>query len=337
MLPTVGRESPIVIRVLAITNNLNQASFRLRVQSLIEPLGRRGVQLNIYQRPRDFFARRKLLKSADDFDAVLLQRKLLGPSDVRLLRRGARRIFFDVDDAVMFHSRPVGLIERVRTRRRFAATAKNVDLVVAGNEYLADLFRAQGAKAVVLPTCVELRHYQLKNPTQTDSPTLVWIGSKSTLPYLRLSFAALEETKRKIPGLRLVVIADVAPQDCPIPMEFVPWSVEGESAALVRGDIGIAPTPSDPWTLGKCGFTIVQYMAAGLPVIASPVGANSEIVIAEQTGFLPQGFPNWPNAIARLANDPELRSKMGAAGRKRVEEQFTVEMAADQWARWLAE
>ena len=81
------------------------------------------------------------------------------------------------------------------------------------------------------------------------------------------------------------------------------WSEESEAAALGRGDIGIAPTPSDPWTLGKCGFKIVQYMAAGLPVIASPVGANAEIVLGEKTGFLPGDFSDWPEAIAALAGD----------------------------------
>ncbi len=237
----------------------------------------------------------------------------------------------------MIHSRPVGAIERWRTGRRFTATAKNVDLVVAGNEYLAGLFRAQGAKTVVLPTCVDAARYQTKAAGQSGSTTLVWIGSRSTLRYLQESFGALSEAARSVAGLRLVVIADVGPENCPIPMELVVWSIEGEAAALGRGDIGIAPTPSDPWTLGKCGFKIIQYMAAGLPVIASPVGANAEIVVGGETGLLPGDFSKWPEAIAALAGNCELRGRMGAAGRKRVEEKFTIEFAADQWARWLRE
>ena len=326
----------IVIRVLAITNNLQQASFRLRVQALIAPLSRRGVELTVAVRPRRFFPRRALLKSAASFDAVLLQRKMLDPIDIRLLRRTARRVVFDVDDAVMYHSRPVGPFSNWLTHRRFAATAKNVDLVVAGNEYLAELFRAQGAQAVVLPTGVNPADYGLKSHAATDSPALVWIGSGSTLRYLEASLPALAEAARRVAGLRLIVIADRSLAQSPIPTQHIPWSVEAESAALCRGDIGIAPTPSDPWTLGKCGFKIVQYMAAGLPVIASPVGANSEIVSADQTGLLPTDFSQWPDAIARLAADSELRKRMGMAGRKRVEEHFSNELAADQWTRWLA-
>jgi glycosyltransferase involved in cell wall biosynthesis len=281
------------------------------------------------------FSRRSLLKRAAEYDAVLLQRKMLDPFDVRLLRKHAKKLFFDVDDAVMYHSRPVGPIQRWRTRRRFLAIARSVDTVVAGNEYLAELFRRQGAVATVLPTVVDPSHYQQKSHADTDCPALVWIGSKSTLPYLQQFAPALSEAARRVPGLRLITIADVPLPDPPIPTEHVPWSVETESAALCRGDIGIAPTPEDRWTLGKCGFKIVQYMAAALPVIASPVGANREIVRPNETGFLPKNPIQWSEAIAALAADPAKRQAMGLAGRRRVEEHFSIEIAADAWALLL--
>jgi glycosyltransferase involved in cell wall biosynthesis len=322
-------------QVLAITNNLQQASFRLRLAALIEPLARRGVQLHVQVRPRGFFRRRALLRSAGDFDAVLLQRKMLDPSDMRLLRRRARRIVYDVDDAVMYHARPVGWFNERLTWRRFVATARNADLVVAGNEYLAGIFKEQGAQVVVLPTCVDPAHYKPKSAGSSDGITLVWIGSASTLPYLRQSLPALAKAGESVAGLRLLVIADQTLAHSPIPLEHVTWSVGTESAALARGDIGIAPTPTDRWTLGKCGFKIVQYMATGLPVIASPVGANRELVVDGQTGLLAEDENQWTAAIAKLARDSALRQSMGYAGRKRVEEFFTLERAADLWAKWL--
>src|SRR5437763_14326751 len=99
-------------RILVITNNLKQASFRLRVGSAVEPLARRGFDLHVEVRPKRLLARRALMRAAGDYDAVLLQRKLLDPGDVRVLRWRARRIFYDVDDAVMYHERPVGMLER---------------------------------------------------------------------------------------------------------------------------------------------------------------------------------------------------------------------------------
>jgi len=325
----------VVANVLVITNNLKQASFRLRIEALVEILKTRGISLDIQVRPRGILARRQLLKTASQYDAVILQRKMLDPFDTRLLREKARKLFFDVDDAVMFHSRPVGPIERWRTRRRFTATAAAADRVVAGNEYLAELFRRQGAKTIVLPTVVDPAHYQIKLHAQTQSPKLVWIGSKSTMPYLRQFAGMLEQSARRVTGLKLITIADVPFEGAPLPVEHVPWSVETESAALCRGDIGIAPTPVDQWTLGKCGFKIVQYMAAGLPVIASPVGANQEIVVEGQTGFVPENPNEWADAIVKLANDCSKRQTMGAAGRTRLEEQFSTERAADAWAGLL--
>ncbi|MGD0770921.1 MAG: glycosyltransferase family 4 protein [Tepidisphaeraceae bacterium] len=322
----------LVIRVLVITNNLQQASFRLRIEALRQALAERGVSLDVHVRPRPMFSRRTLLKRADEYDAVLLQRKMLDPIDVRLLRKHAKKLFFDVDDAVMYHSRPVGPIERWRTRRRFLAIARAVDRVVAGNEYLAEHFRRHGALTTVLPTVVDPSHYQLKSHAATDRPTLVWIGSKSTLPYLSQFAPTLSEAARRVPGLRLITIADVPLPDPPLPTEHVPWSVETESAALCCGDIGIAPTPEDRWTLGKCGFKIIQYMAAGLPVIASPVGANREIVRPNQTGFLPKNPTEWTETIAALAADPPKRQALGLAGRRRVEEHFSIEIAAALWA-----
>jgi glycosyltransferase involved in cell wall biosynthesis len=323
------------MRVLVITNNLQQASFRLRIDALREPLKKRGIDLDIQVRPRSFFPRRALLRTAGQYDAVILQRKLLEPGGVRLLRSRAKKLFYDVDDAVMYHSRPVGPFEQWRTMRRFRAVARSVDLVVAGNDYLANLFRAEGATTSILPTVVDPLHYQVKSHAPTDYPTLVWIGSNSTLRYLAQILPTLADAAKRVPGLRLVTIGDVGLKNPPIPTEHVNWSADTESAALVRGDIGIAPTPEDQWTLGKCGFKIIQYMAAGLPSIASPVGANREIVTENQTGLLPTSEAQWIDAIATLAADPAKRQAWGVTARIRVEEHFSLERAAHFWADLL--
>src|SRR5581483_10021650 len=169
---------------------------------------------------------------------------------------------------------------------------------------------------------VDPGRYRVKSHAPTNTPRLVWIGSTSTLPYLRQALPTLGEAAGRVPGLRLLIVADASIERAPLPIDFVPWSVEAEAEALHSGDIGIAPTPQDRWTLGKCGFKILQYMAAGLPAIASPVGANAEIVRPGETGFLPEDPDEWVTAIAQLASDVELRARIGRAARERVEAHY---------------
>src|SRR5581483_5174377 len=123
-LPAYRERKITMKRILAITNNLKQASYRLRLAALVTPLAARGFALDVHVRPRGLLARRRLLRTAHEYDGALLQRKLLDPGDLRVLRARAKRIAYDVDDAVMYHERPVGRIERWRTTRRFHPTAR---------------------------------------------------------------------------------------------------------------------------------------------------------------------------------------------------------------------
>jgi glycosyltransferase involved in cell wall biosynthesis len=218
---------------------------------------------------------------------------------------------------------------------RFRATCRILDHVVAGNAYLAEKFAERGCPTSIQPTVVDPLHYKVKLHAPTDTPRLVWIGSRSTLPYLKTIAGGLKAAAERVPGLRLTVIADRTWADPPLPVDFVAWSEEAEAAALASADIGIAPTPCDRWTLGKCGFKIIQYMAAGLPVVASPIGANATIVRDGLTGHLPTNDAGWADAIARLADDVELRARMGALARRDVWSIYSLDRAADHWAGLL--
>jgi hypothetical protein len=327
-------------RVMVLANNLSQASFRLRVAALVPLLARRGIEFDVQVRPKGWLATfqlRQILRQADQYDAVLVQRRFLDPGDAAVLRKHARRVLYDIDDALMYHNRPVGVVSRWRTSRNFQATARIVDHVVAGNQYLADIFQKLGSQVSIVPTVVDVARYQVKLHASTDSPRLVWIGSRSTIRYLQQFLPALEQAARSVPGLRLLTIANAMVTSRVLTVEHQDWSEQNESAALCRGDIGIAPTPTDPWTLGKCGFKIVQYMASGLPVIASPVGANAELVRAGVTGYLPSSTSEWADAVAKLARDASLRTSMGDEGRSVAEKEYSLDRAADQWAEILGD
>ena len=322
-------------RVMVITSNRQQASFRLIMESLFPLLTPHGFQMDVKVRPKNWFMRRRMLREARTYDAVILLRKLLDPSDARLLRTHARRLIYALDDAVMYHANPVGRFSQWRTTRRFEATARIADHVVAGNEYLAAMFRQRGRAVTVLPTCIDPAHYRVKQHAESNPINLVWIGSKSTLPYVEQHVEAIRLAAARVP-LRLITIADRGLDNPGFDTEHVPWSVEREADALFRGDIGIAPTPRDRWTLGKCGFKIIQYMAAGLPAIASPVGANAEIVRVGETGLLAETPQQWAEAIEQLARDVELRRRMGRAAREVAEREYSLTRAADVWAALLS-
>ena len=325
------------MHILLIISNPQQAAYRLRWEQLLPQLAQRGIQIDVQVRPKSILGRRKLIHMAPQYDSVIIQRKLLDKWEAQLLRQNAKRIVFDVDDAVMFHAHQVGWLSQWRQMRRFHATAKVLDLVIAGNEFLVAQFAKEGCQCRVLPTTVNLDHYLVKDHQPADPVRLVWIGSASTLPYLQEFLPYIEKADTKEHPLELVTIADATVTPEHIRVRHIPWSVKMESRALVEGDIGIAPTPQDPWAMGKCGFKIIQYMASSLPVIASPVGANANIVRENQTGLLPPRGEDWIPAIHRLAGDVSLRREMGRAGREQVASRFSIQMAVDTLASWLTE
>jgi hypothetical protein len=155
----------------------------------------------------------------------------------------------------------------------------------------------------------------------------------STLPYLaEIAPASDADRERPVDHDRRLHAGDVAV----LRPRARPWSVESEPAALARGDIASRRRRTTGGRAGKCGFKIIQYMAAGLPVVASPVGANAEIVRVGETGLLATTPQEWIDTIRRLAADVNLRAGLGRAGRERVEARvFSIARAADVWTRLL--
>jgi glycosyltransferase involved in cell wall biosynthesis len=186
----------------------------------------------------------------------------------------------------------------------------------------------------VIPTCVDPRLYPLaRHVRDKGDAQLVWVGSSSTLRGLEAIEPLLEELGRRIPGLQLKLVCDRFLPLAHLPVVPCRWSEEGEAEALAAADVGISWLPDDLWSRGKCGLKVLQYMAAGLPVVANPVGVQCEMVRHGETGFLAQTPGEWVEAVGRLAHDPDLRRRMGSAGRRRMESDYDVESGA---ARWLA-
>lgn len=240
------------------------------------------------------------------------------------------RLVVDYDDA-LFHQYDQHANAWVRRLlgNKIAAVMRMADTVVAGNAYLASYAQRAGACRVeVLPTVVDLARYPIK-PTASDSAvfTIGWIGSPSTARYLQDIAPALAEVCHG--GQTRVRLIGSGPIDLPgVPLDVLNWREDTEVDEMCRFDVGIMPLPDEPWARGKCGFKLIQYMACGLPVVASPVGVNAEIVGNEVNGFLATSSTEWVTALRTLRSNFEQQQRMGAIGRKRVEEGYCLEVMA---------
>ena len=317
-------------RLLVLTRDRANSAFRQRIEPYLAPLAARGILTEVVTLAACPWTRRGQMLGGRAFDGVLLHRKTLSWLDARWLAH-ARRLIYVFDDAVMFQARAPERVHRGRIRR-FTRTVRLADLVLAGCPILAGHADTVGAwQAEIVPTGLDARRFEPKTGCgKAGAARLVWIGSASTLKQLEPFRPALEAIGRAAPGATLRIIADAELYLDGLHVENVPWSYEAEGRLLAECDIGIAPLPDTPFTRGKCGFKVLQYMAAGLPVVTSPVGVNADYVRPEETGLHATTAEEWVAAVRRLASDPALRERMGRAARLRIEREFDFAVLAPE-------
>jgi glycosyltransferase involved in cell wall biosynthesis len=253
-------------------------------------------------------------------------------AELGILRLTAGPIIIDYDDAIFhrYDQHSSGVVRRLLGRKidRVMAAA---DLVAVGNGYLGLRAREAGAREIAeIPTVVDLRHYterRANSVRDVGTFTLGWIGSPLTSVYLEWLRPALGELASRIP-FRIILVGASPTALAGLPVERVAWSPATEAAQLARFDVGLMPLPDLPWERGKCAYKLIQYMASWLPVIASPVGANRDIVVPGETGFLAGTDADWVSSLSLLAENPELRRRIGSAGRRRAEERYSLEATA---------
>jgi glycosyltransferase involved in cell wall biosynthesis len=330
------------VHLTAIVDSPDHVCCRYRLAAFRPALEAAGHALQLLPWPKSWWSRLFIGRTLRSADVVILQRRLLPRWQIRLVRRAARLLVFDFDDAVFLRdSYAVRGLNSAGRLQRFRATVQAADAVVAGNVFLAAYVRRVRQEEVndacqLIPTCVEPSRYPLaEHRHQGDGVHLVWIGSSSTLQGLEAIRPLLEQIGQNCAGVHLKLVCDKFLTLDHLPVAKCSWSAESEGAELAAADIGISWVPDDLWSRGKCGLKVLQYMAAGLPVVANPVGVQEELVRHGETGFLAATPEQWVEAIGRLANDAGLRRRLGAAGRRRVEAEFSVAHGAQQWLRLL--
>ncbi|AZN65670.1 glycosyl transferase family 1 [Acinetobacter johnsonii] len=286
------------------------------------------------------FAKRiSIMRKRQSFDLLWIEKEALPWWPLWLEKSMLQGIpyILDYDDA-WFHNYDLHRLKIVRQLfgRRLDELMANATLVIGGNGYLTQRAQNAGAPWVeVLPTVIDLVRYptpQLKYKIDTI-PTVVWIGSPSTIRYLQILHKPLQQLAQRIPfQLRVIGGEIVIPG---VNVHCLPWSEDTEVENIASADVGVMPLLDSPWERGKCGYKLIQYMACGLPVVASPIGVNTEIVRADVNGYLASNANDWVYALEKLLLDVDLRKQMGQMGRQRVEQEYCLQVAAPQLEAWL--
>jgi len=309
-------------KILFISKGVESPSTRYRALQFAAMFESAGWSFQHIEDNRSFVTRKRILSEAKHSDVVVILRRTYSYPFFRLLRFAAKYLVFDYDDAVFQKDQGQQSNSRERSFIRSVASA---DQVWPGNNYLADRARPFARKILVLPTSLDIDKYDLSVDREQKFFDLVWIGSSSTKEHLKSVLPALESAAGVIPALRLKIIADFTLQSDKLTIVPIRWSEKREAQELAAAHIGIAPLPDNLFTRGKCALKVIQYMAAGLPVISSPTGVNAEIVEHGVNGFLAAGAQEWLTAIQRLVADDALRNSMGKAGRKRCFDNFSLQ------------
>jgi len=324
------------MQLLVITHNPDRASFRQRVGVHLDRLRSKGIDAAVAALPDSLRGRHAVWTAARKTDGILLHRKMLNAWDGFCLRRCARPVIYDFDDALMYSDHRPERNSYIRWRR-FRRSVALSHMVLAGNDYLAEHARRYRANVRILPTGLDVGAYRVSVPRLNDGLVrLVWIGSRSTLKYLHEIRPALEEVGRLLPHVVLRIVCDEFFDLTAMKVERRNWSKASEVADLLTSDIGLAPLPDDRFTRGKCGFKILQYQAAGLPVVASPIGVNAQYVREGATGFLARDPAQWVAKLRTLIENLGLRATLGQAGQSDVQ-RFDVNVIGERFCGLIAE
>ena len=244
----------------------------------------------------------------------------------KLFARRAPFFVFEIDDAI-WEPPPDGKTPPLWTPERVITAARLADRMIVGNEYLATWARAYCDDVRIIPTVPDDAIIPRQEERAPGPCRIGWYGQMGgfhfVVPFLPALAAVSEKTGAQ---LHLLSHPDIASYcEYPVTPRVVPWDPATEGSELSRFDVGIMPMPDTVWTRGKCSNKIIHYMAAGLPVVASPYGMNSEVVRHGETGFWAETPEEWTEALLRLAEDPQLRTQMGKAGRALYEERYSHE------------
>ncbi len=317
--------------ILFLIMGRNVPSSKFRVLTYLPLLNEQGWTYDIIAGGMGLIQKFRILKKAPEYRVIFVQKKLMPVHYVRLLRRRNPRLIYDFDDA-LYALEPTG--KRFRMKKPGTAYAKRclkriiqaADHVIAGNDTLALHARPLAKNLTVLPTPVVVPETLPEKKAVEDGPVIGWIGTGRNLVYLDGIRDVIRTVADKYPQARWRVISSEPYRLDGVPIQNVRWEAPTADEALAEFDIGLMPLTDDPWSRGKCAFKVLQYMAAGIPTVASPVGMNTELIREGVTGCLAGESTEWINALTALIDNVALRTRFGKNGYRLVKEGFALDV-----------
>lgn len=308
------------MRLLFLTTRRSKPSYRYRIEQFLPGFRERGHDCETVLLPKSFFDRMALFKTAAEFDAVVLQKRMLNRLELGVLFGFARKLIYDFDDAVLYDSD--GHSDR-RLVRRFKDVVSAADAVIAGNEYLANEARRFSQRVTVVPTPVDTERFKPSTSRGETSKLccIGWAGNRATNRSISDLFPVLAKLRGRISvhilsdsteGLELQKLGNV-------PVQVTRWTPENEVAVMSGFNVGVMPLPDNRRARGHCGLPALQYLALGIPAVCSPVGVNRHLIEHGKTGFLASTPDEWELWLTELLDDPRKRENFCLAGRRRVE------------------
>lgn len=285
-----------------------------------------------------------VLLDVPNYDTIFIHREAapLGPPlfEWVIAKLWRKKMVYDFDDAIWIPNTSAEnkMLGFVKAFWKVPQICRMASIVTAGNDFLASFAKEAGAKNVVyLPTVVDTeQRYKPSHKRRNRIPVIGWTGSHSTLKYLDDLIPVLQKLEREI-EFEFMVIADRNPE---LPLKnfrFLKWNAVTEIEDLERIDIGVMPLTTDQWSEGKCGFKLIQYMALGIPALASPVGVNTKIVTPDVTGYLCHTEIAWQTSLVALLKDAGLQKTMGRVGRERIVERYSITSQSEKFLQLFSE
>lgn len=333
------------MKVAALTGGKNSPSARFRIRQLIEPLAERSVDITEFPAAfgtfppsspyiRPFWLSGSLLErtyaliQANRYDRVIFQRELIStiPTVEQLVRKSA---ILDVDDAIWFNRNGIAA----------ANVSAAVDLIVCGNNFLAEYFSKYGKPVAIIPTGVDTKRFRPMDKMNKSRKVIGWSGTSGGFRFFSENLeSVIAMLLNRYSDWKFRVVSDMPPPFNlinPKQLEYIPWSEQNEVESIATMDIGIMPLENSDWCRGKCSYKMLLYMSCGIPVVVSDIGMNREVMDYAKSGISVPENGDWYEALESIMNNENLALSWGNNGRLVVEEHFSTSIVAQQWATLL--